>query len=1807
MVKLTPLDDPDPFGSAQTGGLTPIDDPDPFGGASPGLVPIDDPDPFGSPAAEASTRDDFYDRLISARRDVDPFPDRLTTDFADTRFGQGVRQGVRTASQGLGVAATAMGEDDDLAAAIARTNASTRPSGPGVAELGERVAQAADEAGGGLRGFGAGVVEGTRGMAADPGAAAEFVGQGVGTSAPMIAAGAGGALASSPLGPAGVVVGGLAGSAGATAAMEFGLWLQQAVTEEVQERGGDPLEPGAIRSVLADTEVRERLMGEAGRKGLSQAALQVAIDRATLGVGRVLKGRPVAGATIGTGVQASGEAAEEAGAQYAAVGEVDEAEVAMEALASPGAGAAQTAMLRTIDGANLTQADRESPLPDDLIAKGRKTMDELAGGSEPPAPNVPAGATRLSDVYGEGTTEQVTEPEPLRVYMGAPRVEGEETAPGAQPPSQESEVVEVDPAAPPAESPRRGLAGLFRERGEAAETSAAEEASPAEASIAVEAEAAKVEQAPTDAQKEAGNYRKGHVSLQGLDITIETPRGGERTGTGKDGERWSVTMPAHYGYVRRTEGADGDHVDVYIGGDPDSDQVFVVDQYDPASGKFDEHKVVLGSGSEAEATALYDGGFSDGSGPSRRRGVTPMTMAAFQDWLRDGDQSKPVGRARAAAAQKSEKARTNEPVDPDDPYGFAGKTSLKEVIDHGNAMLKAEPALGTEESFNFAYREARTKAKRAAPAPSSDDAAKLWRLDPTAEDLPAEQVEVATQALRQELDRLGLADVGLRVANRVEVAGRPAVGRYFRQAISVALAGNEQVRATLGHEAMHAFWRLGVLTDTERNVLRSRARSWRRDYAVDDNYRDLGLSEEQLNEEAIAFAFGDHLAGDGRAKGTIARIFKKLSQFLEAVRNWAAGRGLTSAEAVFETMAAGEAGRRQRPSTGRGEQPAAALPSPPDGTEHVRRRQSGLVQAVRDGSPIDKAFRTAFLPMGKINAQGQLQLTEKLPEHVGNAIVGARFSDDGAFSWMNGLLEGARAGLIDNYGLDPEYVARRKQARHEERGILAEVPKLMETLKKEGLSDPASARVLHDVLTGQAVADSDLAKISQPIINAIDEMGQEAVDLGMLSRESYERNRGAYLHRSYARHEGLQGGLVGWVGRQQARARKRVIGDQFKGRGVFEKFSTAAVMRYDQRAANAEKGTPVVGDRYRILERRRLDPEKAFAGIDPGPVRVSDRAIVPADEPIPDQFQGWTDFGEFEVRDTGRGGVTLWRDWTRSEREHMGEIMDARYNITRTYQLMAHDLTTGRLFKDIAENAEWTQAQEPAEGTWKDASDYNRFWANPDIEWVRVPDTTIAGTNAKRYGAMSGKFVRSEIWRDLEESEQWQRPSLWDALVRNWKLNKTARNPVVHTNNVMSNLLFMDMADVRWRDLSRAVRSMATSDKLFEEARDAGAFGTDLVSQEIRRDVLEPIMRQIANETQGKSFLEQRIGRMGTLVDGIFAGIAKADRAMINAYRMEDEIFRLALYARRRDQGLTAKEAAGEAVEQFLDYEINAPWVNAARRSVLPFVAYTYRAVPVIAKSIAHRPWKLPKYFAIAYGLNALSYAFSGGDEDEERRSLREQEQGKTWVGVPRLLRLPFATPTFLDIRRWIPAGDVFDTTQGSSSLPIPAPLHPGGPLALAFEVALNKQGFTGREISNPLTDSPRERVAATGAYLWKAWLPSAPWIPGSWYQTQLWEAAWGVKRHPDDTRPRSLLETSLSSVGVKARTQDVAANFANWEWRFNREERALSVLKNSIIRDYQRGAISRRQLDQGISRYVRKMRALNERRLQTFVGDRGE
>ena len=135
---------------------------------------------------------------------------------------------------------------------------------------------------------------------------------------------------------------------------------------------------------------------------------------------------------------------------------------------------------------------------------------------------------------------------------------------------------------------------------------------------------------PTEAQKQAGNYKKGHVKIDGFDVTIENPRGSVRSGKDADGKEWEQTMHNTYGYIRGTEGVDGDHIDVFFSEDPSHGDVFVVDQVNK-DGNFDEHKVMYGFPDIESARKAYLANYEDGW--TGLGAITPVSKEEFKKWI----------------------------------------------------------------------------------------------------------------------------------------------------------------------------------------------------------------------------------------------------------------------------------------------------------------------------------------------------------------------------------------------------------------------------------------------------------------------------------------------------------------------------------------------------------------------------------------------------------------------------------------------------------------------------------------------------------------------------------------------------------------------------------------------------------------------------------------------------------------------------------------------------------------------------------------------------------------------------------------------------------------------------------------------------------------------------------------------------------------------------------------------------------------------------------------------------------------------
>jgi len=291
---------------------------------------------------------------------------------------------------------------------------------------------------------------------------------------------------------------------------------------------------------------------------------------------------------------------------------------------------------------------------------------------------------------------------------------------------------------------------------------------------------------PTQGQKEAGNYKKGHTTIHGMDVAIENPQGSERKGVDPDGKAWKVNLPAHYGYIKRTEGADGDHVDVYIGPNPESAEVFVVDQVDAKTTKFDEHKVMIGFKSEAEATTTYKAGFSDGKGADRIGSITPLSMDEFKGWLKDGDTKNPLAKQVSSNVLRKHietliKFKRN-----------AGQVKLAPQLE--NAINKAKNALKTGKGKASDFK------KLAKVFKGKDDAISTELLsiaDMLESSRPAQKKpQKASSDLLQRIKQLGGVDIG----SVLDITGEPKAPGAWKFAFRKAGRGLDDLATVLAAE-----------------------------------------------------------------------------------------------------------------------------------------------------------------------------------------------------------------------------------------------------------------------------------------------------------------------------------------------------------------------------------------------------------------------------------------------------------------------------------------------------------------------------------------------------------------------------------------------------------------------------------------------------------------------------------------------------------------------------------------------------------------------------------------------------------------------------------------------------------------------------------------------------------------------------------------------------------------------------------------------------------------------------------------------
>lgn len=814
--------------------------------------------------------------------------------------------------------------------------------------------------------------------------------------------------------------------------------------------------------------------------------------------------------------------------------------------------------------------------------------------------------------------------------------------------------------------------------------------------------------------------------------------------------------------------------------------------------------------------------------------------------------------------------------------------------------------------------------------------------------------------------------------------------------------------------------------------------------------------------------------------------------------------------------------------------------------------------------------------------------------------------------------EQIKAGVISDYGVPEAVIDQRAMMQGRQRVQLrkagALVDKLSTLTRAESRvayewmnmdgSDPQAYLSMMQGLPEESVA------VLQDVQKMIDQLSQEAVALGQLDPEAFKRNRFAYLRRSYAKHV-----LEQTAGEKAKRQRViSILGDQYRRRGMSEsatmkQLKAVAPDWWNRKLVAGQADTQLKGEKFVRLERRSIEVNgrevryykkhskmvgsdtrgamldtatREIDGLPAAEQRTKLREVVyiPMSAEIPLQYRDWDNAGTFEVTNVKGENVILYRDWTKDEREAMGEIDEARFAIARTLHGMVHDVEVGRYLDWLARTQAKLEGQS-IPGTVVEASERYRDTFKPD-EWVKVPDTKLPGTAVLKYGKLAGRYVPGPVWNDLRQVVNGQFKPLGETyaqILSMWKTSKTALSPAVHMNNIMSNFVMADWHDVGATHIAKALRILLAANEgkgagaiaaagraaarvgnadrdaareILNRYKDSGADIGAWATQEISRDQLDPLLASLEAElaaTAGAS-VQAQVGVMSALQHALMLRLPSAWEALkgskpgkivgnegsslIDLYQTEDDVFRLAAWLKAKEEGRDDLTAGKVSRKSFLDYHVNAPWIQAMRNTGWPFIAFTYRAVPMFLDVMGNKPHKIMKLMALAGTLNALGGLLAGGG-DEERALLPEEKAGRIWGMVPKLIRMPWndanGSAVYLDIRRFIPVGDVLDVGQGHSAIPILPGLQPGGPLALMAELVVNRSMFTGKAITLE-TDTAAEKAGKVIDYLYKAFAPNILGLPNTYATTAVMESASG--KTDAFGREQSTAQAVASSFGVK-------------------------------------------------------------------------
>ena len=759
--------------------------------------------------------------------------------------------------------------------------------------------------------------------------------------------------------------------------------------------------------------------------------------------------------------------------------------------------------------------------------------------------------------------------------------------------------------------------------------------------------------------------------------------------------------------------------------------------------------------------------------------------------------------------------------------------------------------------------------------------------------------------------------------------------------------------------------------------------------------------------------------------------------------------------------------------------------------------------------------------------------------------------------------------FIDKYGLSTDYkvlLNKYDGTQNSIAGNFVRVAKKMQELTEE------ERKILYNMLEGDniyPVSSPVLTKLKDEARDLIDTMGQRYVDLGLITEETFKRNKGTYLGRLYTKYADE----ITKVG-DELKPRGLLEEDKYTVEDWFTKLSREKPTIDDKEILSAEgiehKGWELFGDYavgiYKTISKtvdakgnpiplNKQKKVRQFVEDENGNVIIK----VLKRNPPTDVQKNLNQKGDVVKGKLLKPTDTISVRWqyTKPERLYLGEIEDAAIAMEYTGQVMANTIAKYSFFGNLA-----SKYGKVAKGVREEIQKgSNKFYdeiTNEDLKagWRQIPKGIVRGTKVQKFGLLGGKYVPEEVYNDIVVGSRYQQQnSSWfyknyKKLNSVWKSSKTAWNPTVHVNNVFGNFVLTDLAGVPISTLPEAARALVQHGKkgktsqLVLDAIEHGVFDADFVRKELKNFRAE----DLANVYKAKVGVDGWSNSV-SIAKNIYNKVLNNSitGTLENWYRLEDHIFRLNAFAHRIRMGDTFEDAAMFARKNFIDYDIDAPVINWARNTVTPFLAFSYRVIPLLVESAVLRPHKYFKYAALGYGLNKFEELYGGQEAKVERALLPEYEAGNI-LDLPfmpkKTIRIPVkdenGRPKFLNIQRLFPGGDAFSWSGGNLVPFLPEPLQPSA--GLGGDVISSLIGydlFLQRREPGRGTGSVLEESGLALASLSKKLIPNFPFIPGA-YSTQKLERALREEESPYRV-PQTEFEALLNSFGFKVSNKSIA------------------------------------------------------------------